>query len=211
MIDRPILFKDEMVRAILSGEKTQTRRPVKFPLKIKGCYVSDGDFDRWKIDDGNTAGMLGVVRLCPYGRAGDSLWVREAFSEVEDDFGNMVIYRADYPVKVETEGGEVEVIQADCFKWSSPIYMFREYSRIDLKITEVRLERLWSISDADAAAEGVLLEAAPWLVADKGTEARGQQARAAFSEIWQKIHPAGIHSWAENPWVWVISFQRSKP
>lgn len=135
MKERPILFNGDMVRAILSGEKTQTRRMVKHIPAV-------GEPDAWchKKDCPETVYIIGDHRrFCPFGEVGDRLWVREAFAKA-DKGENNIAYRADE--------------YADSFRWTPSIHMPREASRITLEIVGVRVERLQDITDAEARAEG---------------------------------------------------------
>ncbi|MFA3778530.1 morphogenetic protein [Yersinia sp. 1652 StPb PI] len=203
MNEKPILFNSEMVQAILSGRKTQTRRIIKLPLidKNMGCELAGNEL----------AGEVnaGDYRNCPLGKPGDQLWVRECFSDLEDfDFFNPsvpdVISDYWYWADGNPEWGN----------WTKPkpsIHMPRRASRINLLITGVRVERLNDISDADALAEGVdadyLAESQDHYdcIADHNMTGR-PTAKGYFSSLWQSIY--GEESWEANPWVWVIEFER---
>ncbi|MES2888668.1 MAG: hypothetical protein V4739_11725 [Pseudomonadota bacterium] len=182
MTDRPILFSAPMVRALLAGTKTQTRRVLKPNPKATVTYT-----------------RLGMGALCPYGQAGDRLWVREAWARTTVFPGTeMVVYResdnrTDY-------GGP----------WKPSIHMFRRDSRITLEITGVRVERLQDISEADAKAEGATPIPDPCdhvrlACADIGCTGP-QPYRAGFRALWQSINGHG--SWEANPWLWVVEFRR---
>lgn len=191
MKERPILFSAPMVRALLYGSKTQTRRVVK-PQHLKF-------FDQSATD------MLGAwsKRPMPYGKPGDRLWVRETWAHdaesleqcrasLEDAMGGGrygPYYRA-------TESAP------DTLYWKPSIHMPRWASRITLEITGVRVERLQNISKADAIAEG--------LTSNSGLYASPGQMwqidpRKAYSNLWESINGPG--SWDANPWVWVIEFK----
>lgn len=192
MIERPILFPDAMVRAILAGTKTQTRRVRKL------IRVRDG--------------MGTIPLLCPYGAPGDRLWVRECFAlsqrDPEDSEVSMrdpqwwdpPVYRADYA------GGEWSRFEDDRHvpippPWRPSIHMPRWASRLSLEITSVRVERVQSISEEDARAEGVDALAGRAGVSD---------ARGAFCALWDSINVESPGcSWAANPWVWVVGFRRA--
>ncbi|KIA78994.1 hypothetical protein QR66_18395 [Chromobacterium piscinae] len=186
MKERPILFAGEMVRAALAGTKTQTRRIVK----------GEPDFIRWNpIAINGVAGWEnehGRPLRCPHGRPGDRLWVREAFQIVRrgDDW-DIPIYRAD-DIAGHINSG-----------WKPSIHMPRWASRILLEITDVRVERLQDISEADAVAEGVT-PAAVQSFSDTGLVTR--PAGFAYRDLWEQINGAG--SWDANPWVWVVEFKR---
>ena len=152
--ERPILFSAPMVRAILEGRKTQTRRVVK-PQPHHGPVgemVCLGGAD-WAMDDGDLSGQF----RCPYGVPGDRLWVREAWAPNEGSAGGY-IYRADVGegssgfYQADLKIGEWTHIAP---RWRSSIHMPRWASRITLRITDVRVERLQDISEADAIAEGL--------------------------------------------------------
>ncbi len=227
MKERGILFSAPMVRAILDGTKTQTRRAVKpAPTQALDTTAHVAAFiDRVPaIDGGRVVGRTDVLRKCPYGKPGDRLWVRETwglcrFSDATDWYrgkvgptrdgdplreANRLEYRADHGPQ-----------QEHCF-WRPSRLMPRWASRITLEITDVRVERLHSISDADIRAEGVTVEAVEALVErDYITE----RVNAAFEQVvhiadmsprdlwrvgWTAIN--GPESWDRNDWVWVVSF-----
>lgn len=199
MAERPILFSGAMVRAILAGTKTQTRRVVK-PRK-------DPDYGR-ELSPCEIAGDEHIARLCPYGAPGDRLWVRETFA------GSIAYERHGYPLK---EWGNKIWYVADgeprSGQWTRPrpsIHMPRCLSRITLEVTEVRVERLQDISDQDAVAEGT-----PCYVCGGPMDGRSEDdchcfhRRATASDyrgLWESINGPG--SWEANPWVWCVSFRR---
>jgi hypothetical protein len=181
--ERPILFKGDMVNAILEERKTQTRRVVKSPVEIR----SRGDLRFSEIDnDWQVYGAGGVYlsMSCPYGKLGDRLWVRETFA----DIGPRLTYRAD-----TDDGAHCKV-----GRWTPSIYMPRWASRITLEITDVRVERLNDISEEDAKAEG-----APKAKED---HVPFHSRRMGFEILWESINGPG--SWDENPWVWVVEFKK---
>lgn len=208
MKERPILFSGEMVRAILSGRKKQTRRVVKLaefqPSGTSGYRWSWRD-KRHRWNECNDA-MLAYQ--CPYGIAGDRLWVREAFADVPcpadephprlriGPNGEGITWRADW---TGNPSG---------FKWQPSIHMPRWASRITLEITGIRVERLQDITEEDAIAEG--LEKRSWVGPAQFTDNKGRTVHGrplgVFRELWQSIN--GPESWAANPWVWVVSFRR---
>ncbi|WP_454724235.1 hypothetical protein [Delftia acidovorans] len=202
MRERPILFSGPMVRALLAGTKTQTRRVVKpqpnsthsgFPYWNVGGYRAS--WCRSAADGGplEPANPL----LCRYGQRGDRLWVRETFGHFERNenfkLGCEVFYRAD--------GNCLELEP-----WRPSIHMPRWASRITLDINALRIERLHDISEADAAAEGVFYSTdhmGHW----SGTGDRWwTTAREAFRDLWISIN--GQPSWDANPWVWALKFDR---
>lgn len=206
MTERPILFSDAMVRAILAGTKTQTRRVVKPNPRDGAFYMLDGWPHRSR--DGESNRMCGHEEpyACPYGAQGDRLWVREAWGvRASFDFtdwrrdtmrgcteappGTEVDFRADYGHQQEA-----------CF-WRPSIHMPRWVSRLTLEVTSVRVERVQSISEDDARAEGVT----PAAVGDV-------TCWRAFRVLWDSINGEREGcSWTANPWVWVVGFRRATP
>lgn len=212
MRERPILFSAPMVRAILAGRKTQTRRIVKpQPLPETDALRDVPRENRWyaasaTINDwGVEYRPLGTDQQhdwrCPYGVPGDELWVRETWRMAQ--WGGP-IYRADK----ERALGMDEY--SDRHKWKPAIHLRREHSRIQLRITSVRVQRLQEITEGDAICEGVTYST-PEL--DEVVEAGGEwfrPARNAFRELWDSIN-AERAPWASNPWVWVVAFERIRP
>lgn len=218
MKERPIIFNADMVRAILDGRKTQTRRPVK-PIKHP--------FGHWlSVDDvaGEMIGGTGAVS-CPFGLKRQRLWVRETWNHANYpgcnyEAGTPVFYRADYlndPWGADWERNPEGMRR----KWRPSIHMPRTASRINLEITEVRVERLQDISGNDAIAEGLVtlskdcgrtwkygLPDSDGLPHGAGWAWRDweQDPRCAYKRLWESIY--GADSWAENPWVWVVEFRR---
>lgn len=195
--ERPILFSGPMVRAILDGRKTQTRRVVKglpFDMDSVGCIPESGGlFHFWHF-----ATDTHIDKRCPYGGIHypwDRLWVREAFHYVRDSESKALIeygYRAtgDYPGAV----------------WAPSIHMPRAASRITLEITNVRVERLGDISEEDAKAEGVEPSRNIWDPANPDTRPFDSY-RMGFADLWDKINGKNC-PWDSNPWVWVITFSK---
>lgn len=207
--ERPILFSGPMVRAILEGRKTQTRRIVKpqpvpqFGGWIGEAYVSaerngvlfkewgEGGHQpmRWSED-------AGYVN-CPYGKPGDRLWVRETWMPGTQD---TAIYRAAYSNGHEARG------------WKPSIHMPRWASRITLEVVSVRVERLQWISEADARDEGCVIpenRIVPGTPFEYITRGQGQFVKGiygVYAELWETINGSG--SWDANPWVWVVEFRR---
>jgi hypothetical protein len=208
MKERPILFSAPMVRAILDGRKTQTRRIVKDrrpwaqqAIPKLTAFVPSADRSSFGMKVGYQgdplAGHVGTI-WCPYGAPGDRLWVRETFGG--DDICGYA-YRADHPEQKRFEGdGE----QPDS-PWRPSIHMPRAASRILLEVTDVHAERLQDISEDDARAEGVEAFARD-AEGDCWTDGKH---RTALEYLWGQIN--GPDSWARNPWVWVVGFQRVQP
>ncbi|HIA5714219.1 TPA: hypothetical protein ACWQQG_000981 [Yersinia enterocolitica] len=189
MNEKPILFNAEMVNAILSGRKTQTRR-------IMGNQPAGQDLETVHVrhnDDFNFQwyGNLGESSYfpCPLGKPGDQLWVREAFAAGLCTESTLA-YRATHKTEDLEEGW------GETIKWTPSIHMPRWASRINLLITGIRVERLNDISEQDALAEGVSAN-------------EHSPARYVFGSLWQSIYGAdNPKSWQANPWVWVIEFER---
>lgn len=198
--EHPILFKGEMVQAILDGRKTQTRRVIKLAdgrlpdeSDIPAHYGNEiltyiMDFSKtypfWKQLD------------CPYGKPGDRLWVRETWGYSCGVYGNppecnasCIMYKADDNNATNPDDG----------RWRPSIHLPRWASRIDLEITDVRVEQVQDITPRDAFAEGVrdnyLHQAPDWM------------DRQAFQELWDKINKPRGYGWDVNPWVWVVEFK----
>jgi hypothetical protein len=221
MKERPILFSGPMVRAILEGRKTMTRR-----------VINTGRFDQATWDISSTSDGGGIFRLskddivfntpcgmpaksmqdkiirCPYGQPGDRLWVKETTVKVED-------WGYQGPVYLESETGRQVVedglspgwddmteVEPDEIKLRPSIYMTRSMARILLDITDVRVERVQDISDGDVAREGVA-----WSSMQLGNR-HGSPARDAFADLWDSINAKRGYGWDANPWVWVIEFKR---
>ena len=220
MKERPVIFNGEMVRAILDGRKTQTRRALNWKRQpyTEMAERDDGSLWPW-AEDGEHGGDIWFP--CPFGEVGDRLWVRETWGVVSHDFdeneriidwvpdrpataihempfGNgyysgHAIYAVDGQFTWGDDDGHGE---RSC--WKPSIHMPRAACRILLEITAVRVERLNDIRESDARAEGVMPTpgAAELLVGGK----------LAFAELWASIY--GHENWRANPWVWVIEFCR---
>ena len=235
MKERPIIFSAPMVRAILAGAKTQTRRVVKPQPDVD--EMGNACWNGWNY--GQTTDGVPVFKtlaspipssrtkrvLCPYGRPGDRLWVRETWycddyrvqrgpylkpddldvAEARDD--GTLIYRA-------SSGDRPYEAEQPVFHPS--IHMPRWASRVTLEITSVLVERLQDISDADARAEGIYTRISHKEgIAGRPAATRldGSQvlvmpgtARMDYRSLWKSLH--GTDSWDANPWVWVVEFKR---
>jgi hypothetical protein len=231
--ERPILFTGEMVRAILDGRKTQTRRVVKpQPERWIDKYVPSASPEHWLpqgVYISDPAGALGrgpiEVRSnappvrCPYGQPGDRLWVREGFRYWwDDDPPNgtglyCVIQYRDMTISKPAPGAIEDSDEGHRFaercdrhqQWRPSIHMPRWASRITLEITEVRAERVQQISEGDANAEGC------GLGCTVKSERFGRYMSAgqyAFAELWDSINAKRGLGWEANPWVWVIGFRK---
>lgn len=194
MTERPVIFNGEMVRAILAGRKTQTRRimqpqPEQIPDKPGEYWWPAKRFEsmlRLSYFNDPVAKEL-AADACPFGRIGDRLWVRETFG----DCGVRFVYRAD-----TDDGASCQVA-----RWTPSIHMPRSACRLLLEISDVRAERLNDISEQDALAEGVDDGTSPAAIATGWFE----KPRRAFRRLWERIY--GQESWNSNPWVWVVEFK----
>ncbi|EBB0448452.1 hypothetical protein GID46_15345 [Salmonella enterica] len=206
MKERGMIFNAEMVRAILDGRKTQTRRVLAtYQDAVKFCPEWDVNGKQIFIVLGEKdhTGMNPVITAipCPFGQPGDRVWVRETFRvhSRATDVATLV-YRASVRNSWTEQTHRVPVAvcnkPATPEKWTPSIHMPRWASRITLEITGVRVERLNSITESDAEAEGVT---------DTGF---GDLLVDGYRYLWKSIY--GEESWADNPWVWVIEFKRVK-
>lgn len=201
MADKPIIFSGPMVRALLDGTKTQTRRVLKPQPEFRGGCGDYHDAEEWGWED-ECGAPVSVIDICPNGmRKGDRLWVREAVTWVSA-WGWR--YRADNDDLAEKrEAGEVG-------KWKPSIHMPRHASRLTLTVTDVRVQRLQQISEADAVAEGVsktdgITDAHNhWVDMGGGDLITGWDAREVFAGLWNHIN--GGVAWAANPWVAAYTF-----
>lgn len=202
MKQRPILFNTEMVRAILAGRKTQTRRVLKFQdLKRNPDNWYKDHIWSWRNERTGLWTNDGLLSNCPYGKKGDVLWVRET---LEQSVTGGALYRAGG--KVGESLAENEFLNWDDFsttrKVIPSIHMPKDAARIWLRITDVRVERLQDISGIDALYEGIT----PTNIRSCSLFESWGAAKKMFSVLWQSIN--GTDSWNANPWVWVIEFER---
>ena len=217
MKERPILFSGSMVRALLEGRKTKTRRVLKCDSEIVGTSTTREWAERLadnypvrptekmisdkaallegKIHPLVLAGGSMVSLPCPYGKPGDRLWVRETTKEDIVGSRSLAIYEADYQHVCKSDG-----LPADWWysrKVCPSIHMPRWASRILLEVVNVRVERLQDITEEDAIAEGV------------DPSIHEKTYRYGFSKLWEQINGSG--SWDANPIVWVVEFKRIEP
>ncbi|HDT5146522.1 TPA: hypothetical protein QHS21_002584 [Klebsiella michiganensis] len=206
MLERGMIFNAEMVRAILDGRKTQTRRPVRFPVLDKnlGCELAGNEL-AGELSAGNYLNSA-------FGKPGDRIWVRETFRvhSRATDVATLV-YKASVrnswteqthrvPVSVCNKPAKPE-------KWTPSLHMPRWASRILLEITGVRVERLNAISEENAASEGVAqFRGGFWKHYQPGWTQHQLSARGSFVTLWKSIYDE--ENWQSNPWVWVIEFKR---
>lgn len=210
MTEKPILFTPAMVRAIMEGRKTQTRRIVNklvAPTRKERGYPKILEFGRsttkgydYHFRDARTYCWNDVredwvLERCPYGTSGGILWVREAFQKVVPDHFQCCPYgyKADYTDE------EAKTMRG----WTPGIHMPRDVCRLELDLKNVRLEPLQDISPEDALAEGI--------------EMRGSSndapfnAIADFRKLWNKINEKRGFGWDANPWNWVLEFDPAEP
>lgn len=241
MIERGMIFNGEMVRALLDGRKTQTRRPIKWKQTRFTEIGEREDGSNWPWSE-DAEHACDFWHPCPFGAVGDRIWVREAYrfpASLDDvsptGVGEMAVatgYRKPWaPTFYEFtgtfsdgwKGFETPPKVSGAGKLRPSIHMPRWASRITLEITDVRVERLNTISEEDAQREGVHTE-----VWDQTVVARNyadsdeffqfwsedmphyvemnQLYRSSFRSLWDSIY--GEESWKANPWVWVIEFKR---
>lgn len=222
MKERPILFSGPMVRAILEGKKTQTRRVVRPQPILKPCADEKvGHAWHWKkgrreaIWWEKIATPMSMLQHCPYGVPGDWLWVRETWGigaefdicKPSDVLSRMksgkrpeVTYKADNP-------------ELMFYRWRPSIHMPRWASRLTLGVVEVRAERLQDISEDDARAEGVSPDG--YIKARPVTYHEGEFQHTAFRDtfrgLWDSINAKRGFGWDVNPWIWVVSFKKNSP
>ncbi|HBQ3047747.1 TPA: hypothetical protein L7V60_004716 [Klebsiella quasipneumoniae subsp. similipneumoniae] len=235
MTERGMIFNGEMVRAILDGRKTQTRRimkPQPEPCPRGGHWWPSNVFktmlhveEEMQNGKGGWGGLVGDA--CPFGDVGDRIWVRETFCPVDDtqyggekwvDYRATPRYEARHPAGWDSAPNDAEAL-----KWRPSIHMPRWASRILLEITSVRIEQLNAISEEDAQSEGVHTEVWDQTVVARNYAAHddffqfwsedmphyvemNQLYRSSFRSLWESIY--GAENWQANPWVWVIEFKR---
>ncbi|HCL6947623.1 TPA: hypothetical protein N2R56_002725 [Enterobacter cloacae] len=221
-----MIFNGEMVRAILDGRKTQTRRIMKiqpsdgfhpthngYDLDLNAHWYTPGVVDKNGYLQPAKKDVFCVADenegyTCPFGAVGDRIWVRETWAEAGAGAPDLKLYRANYPEHVPTHYENVP--PADEIRWTPSIHMPRRACRLTLEITGVRVERLNGISETDAEAEGIDMEAlfdaqdCYDCIADHNMTGR-PTATGAFKYLWESIY--GEESWKSNPWVWVIEFK----
>ena len=219
MKDRPILFSAPMVRAILEGRKTQTRRVVKPQPYSETAHPKCAAIVRhlqdvfWAVNWRTPRDVHGKRHYidrdgnspykCPYGQPGDSLWVRETWaahlrwngvkpSDIDGDRADFRWYRADGDDIARERPG----------RWRPSIHMPRWASRLNLLVTDVRVERVQDISPGDAAAEGIAMRDEM-----RTDEDWGANMVPDFASLWDSINAKRGYSWEKNPWVWAVTFE----
>ncbi|HUS02936.1 MAG TPA: hypothetical protein VMY77_14460 [Chitinophagaceae bacterium] len=207
MKEHPIIFSTPMVKAIIDGRKTQTRRIIKFPSDFNHKNV----YKNYPFGVKYTSNIMGetVQRLFPKWKVGDILWVKETYNKISipDGIGERKLINV---YKADNSSNYLERI-----KWKPSIFMPRAAARIFLEVTDVRAEQLQSITEQDAIAEGVDFD---YTMVDGRsyvnyliTHPSGKQfacfktAIQSYCSLWEKINPG---SWILDPWVWVIEFKK---
>ena len=202
-MDRPIILNAAMVRAVLSGQKTQTRRPIKVQ---PGADIVDVGYDYhadlWlgNTQEDNDLGYCSSwAERCPFGKDGDRLWVRETWTAAmhEPKGPTDCLYRAD------DNGGVEDLAEA---KWTPSIHMPRWASRITLPLISVRVERVQDISEADVWAEGITVPLAAEVSGKNWADI--PTLHDAWREVWVSIY--GQSSWDANHWVWVAEWEEAE-
>ena len=229
-----MIFNAEMVRALLDGRKTQTRRPIKWKQTRFTEIGEREDGSKWPWSE-DAEHACDFWHPCPFGAVGDRIWVRETWGVVSHAFsddGLMIDWVPDRPATAIHEmpfgngyysgyaiyaaDGDFTWGDDDGYEdgrscWKPSIHMPKAASRILLEITDVRVERLNAISQEDAEAEGIDMEAlydsqdCYDCIADHNMTGR-PTVTGAFKYLWESIY--GEEGWKSNPWVWVIEFKR---
>lgn len=226
MKERPILFSGPMVRALLAGTKTQTRRVVKPDTKAP---VVD-PYCRWDDETWGSVATDGTSSIvhCPYGQPGDRLWVRETWRTEELDEGDEasgadigtdgVRFAADETFRVIENTREASdrwcvAHNADSrklvSKWRPSIYMPRWACRLELELTQVRVERLQDISEKDAIAEGIASTEALEALRANSALLVEETYRMGFRSLWDSLNAKRGFGWDANPWVWALTVKRA--
>ena len=212
MNEKPIIFNTEMVRAILEGRKTQTRRVIKPQPDAEYSRLEVGNYHPTKIDR-NGEMYPGTMIFgaytedgewgwkCPYGQVGDRLWVREAWAADIPGCERGLSYRSDHADPLG-DGPSYPM------RWRPSIHMPRWASRITLEIVKVRVERVQEITEEDVVREGI-----PCRIFSEGMAlfyyhdgGHCTEALPVFAHLWDTLSPK--HPWESNPWVWVVEFRR---
>lgn len=206
---RPIPMLGPMVNALLEGRKSQTRRIIKPQPEVDGGSDAVDCLDWWLEWKGRDEGMSPkeMARLCPYGRSGDLLWVREAWrTEAEADAVKPSELRVGAPILTLADTG----VAIPCPLWGRyrhARFMPRWASRLTLELIDVRVEQLKDIGDAETEAEG-LIESAEydnWYWSFEEDGAQYCSPVFAYEALWKSLHGEG--SWDANPWIWVLTFR----
>lgn len=209
MNTKPINFNDLMVKAILDGRKTVTRRPIKSSTVHSNPITNQQYIEHHKGDEA-------WKDICPYGKIGDTLWVREPF-KIED---SKVLYRADFIDSTslclnrycELIGATPETPdKSNGYDWLVESTMPQSSSRITLKIVDITIQRVQQINDNDSFREGILhpFKYIPEddVYVNSYPALNEERYKISFSLFWDQIYKDTPYEWNKNPWVWVIEFQ----
>lgn len=196
--EKPILFCGEMVRAILEGRKNQTRRVVKPDIAqaIESNYSKDDLLNPLIFTIETDNGRKGLMDFCPYNVS--TLWVRETWSPIDCGCKTACTHRKCLYRATSIYAKELEI------KWKPSIFMTRKYSRINLTVKNIRVERLQKITEEDAIAEGCTHTGLGINISADEIETAKEQ----YQRLWESIN--GKDSWNSNSYVWVIEFERLK-
>ncbi|HFE4486415.1 TPA: hypothetical protein ACF23Z_004790 [Klebsiella pneumoniae] len=229
--ERGMIFNGEMVRALLDGRKTQTRRPIKWKQTRFTEIGEREDGSKWPWSE-DAEHACDFWHPCPFGAVGDRIWVRETWATLGNEDGCCVDWEGNlckgdersaariYRASCEQRPGDYGLwsIPDDAYwkphtkehkfegAWRPSIHMPRWASRILLEITDVRVERLNAISQEDAQAEGMELTGWRPTYSDPDSGGEVMTPYDNFAELWSSIYGEG--SWKADPWVWVIKFKR---
>lgn len=183
-----------MVQALLKGSKMQTRRVVK--------PQPTGDIESIRL--AITGRSLDY--MCPYGRVGDQLWVKETWCTIKSlNHVKPSNLNDDCIIEFRADSHFVHGVSDTSQKWRSSLFMPRRFSRITLQITNIRIEQLNECSESDAIAEGV---SANLIIRLPTKQEVCKTAKEYYHDLWESIHGTG--SWNLNPWVWVVEFSYVK-
>jgi hypothetical protein len=215
---KPILFNTSMVKAILKGRKTQTRRVVKNNNSLYGSKFSELDFNDAFVDGLNDKYLkvkhpIDNTRQRVFSKieTGDILWVREGFRYVHHyGFQDKFVQYRNMGTNAHCNIPDADQIIPDESGWKPSIHMPKEACRIFLEVTNVRVERLNDISEQDAIDEGikVIEPEEAYYDYDGGACGAYATAKGSFFSLWNSIN--GKDSWEDNPWVWVYDFNRTE-
>lgn len=202
---KPILFSTEMIQAILEGRKTMTRRVIKPQPPVEAVYsyiseelISEKLTERFVTFADGAGKTLSPQVMIPY-QPGDILWVRETWQDM------WILLGESYAARMGRYAYKADYLKEKAWwEWRPSVHMPKEAARIFLRITDVRVERLQEITWKDAKREGMF---EPYVASETGyeTEMRGQ-----FRDYWDYLNAKRGYGWDNNPWVWVIEFERTE-
>lgn len=212
---RPLLMSGPLVVASLAGLKTQTRRVCN---PQPGDWIEHGSRGVIPLTPGPGSVRASVCDLvCPYGKPGDRLWVREKFKIDTDGNRQWLVYAADGKQVPCTNVSHAEAVaHGDPVKgiyWRPSIFMRREWSRLTLEIIEVRVQRVREISEEDAAAEGCVPVSPShdlWRYR-ASDDITGMTARECFGKLWDSINLKRGYGWDSNCWTWALTYKVVSP